>query len=119
MGPEGAGGGARIAALTADLMFAARIRGAAPGSPAVQSLARLLEAVGPATRLVLVDLQAREGLAAIEQVRRIATSARVVAFGPHVETAALESAQAAGADRVMTRGAFVRRLAEVVGEAGG
>jgi hypothetical protein len=43
----------------------------------------------------------------------------VVAFGPHVETAALESAQAAGADRVMTRGAFVRRLAEVVGEAGG
>lgn len=110
--------GAAVAALTADLMFAARIRAAAPAAAAVQSLARLLEAVGPGTRLVLVDLQAREAVAAVEQVRGRAASARVVAFGPHVASEALSAAEAAGADRVLTRGAFVRRLGELLEELG-
>lgn len=107
--------GARIAALTADLLFAARIRGAAPGAVAVQSLARLLDAVGAGTRLVLVDLQAREGVEAVGAVKAAVPGAEVVAFGPHVAEAALESARAAGADRVLVRGQFVRQLADLVG----
>jgi DNA-binding NarL/FixJ family response regulator len=103
-----------IVALTADLMFAARIRGAAPAAVAVHSLARLLEVVGAETWLVLVDLQARDAVVALEQVRSAAPSARVVAFAPHVLEEVLAQAQAAGADRVMTRGAFVRELPRLV-----
>lgn len=108
------GVGAVIAALTADLMFAARIRGAAPTAVAVHTLPRLLEVVGPATRLVLVDLQAREGVAAVAAVRDEAAGARVVAFAPHVAEDLLAGAESAGADRVVTRGAFVRELPQLV-----
>ncbi len=109
--------GPAVAALTADLMFAARIRSVAPGAAAVQSLKGLLANVGGGTRLVLVDMQAREAVAAIEQVRERAPSARVVAFGPHVNEAALAAAEGAGAHRVMPRGAFVRELPVLVAEA--
>jgi DNA-binding NarL/FixJ family response regulator len=105
---------AGIVALTADLMFAARIRGAAPSAVAVQSLALLLERVGAETWLVLVDLQAREAVEAVARVRAAAPSARVVAFAPHVLEDLLAEAKAAGADRVMTRGAFVRELPQLV-----
>lgn len=105
---------ALIAALTADLMFAARVRGAAPSAVTVHSLSRLLEVVGAATRLVVVDLQAREGVAAVAAVRDGAPGARVVAFAPHVAEDLLAEAESAGADRVMTRGAFVRELPQLV-----
>jgi DNA-binding NarL/FixJ family response regulator len=108
-----------VAALTADLLFAARIRAAASGAVAVQSLVRLEAVLGPGTRLVLVDLQAREALEALDRVRARAPAARVIAFGPHVATEALEAARASGADRVMVRGVFVRELAELVRQAGG
>lgn len=114
MATAGPAKGAVIAALTADLMFAARIRGAAPDAAAVQSLAKLLEVAGPATRMVLVDLQAREAVAAVERVRASAPNARVVAFAPHVAEDVLAAARSAGADQVMTRGAFVRGLGELV-----
>ncbi len=106
-----------IAALTADLMFAARIRGAAPAAVTVQSLETLLERVGEGTRLILVDLQAREAVAAVKRVRERAPAARVVAFGPHVNEDALSAAELAGADRVMPRGAFVRELSALVADA--
>lgn len=111
--------GARLVALVADLMFAARVRGAAPHAAVAQSLAALLKAAGPATGLVLVDLQARDSVQAIEQVRERAPSAQVIAFGPHVEKDALAAAHSAGADRVMARGAFVRELADLVAPYGG
>jgi DNA-binding NarL/FixJ family response regulator len=108
------GGGATIAALTADLMFAARIRGSAPGAATAQSLAKLRDVVGDDTRLVLIDLQAKEGVEAVEGVRERAPGARVVAFAPHVAEDLLDAARAAGADLVLVRGAFVRALPELV-----
>jgi DNA-binding NarL/FixJ family response regulator len=111
--------GARLVALVADLMFAARIRGAAPTAAVAQSLEALMKAAGRGTALVLVDLQARDAVAAIEQVRERAPSARVVAFGPHVAEEALAAARSAGADRVMPRGAFVRELSAMVAAYGG
>jgi DNA-binding NarL/FixJ family response regulator len=107
-------GGAAIAALTVDLLFAARIRGAAAEAVAVQGLAKLLDTVGAATRLVLVDLQARDAVEAVARVRGRAPAARVVAFAPHVAEDLLAAGRSAGADRVMTRGAFVRELPQLV-----
>jgi DNA-binding NarL/FixJ family response regulator len=107
-------GGVTIAALTADLMFAARIRSVAPEALAVQSLDRLLAVVGPVTRLVMVDLQAGEAVEAVRRLRTAAPGAEVVAFGPHVAEAALEAARRAGADRVLVRSVFVRELAQLV-----
>jgi hypothetical protein len=43
-------------------------------------------------------------------------SARIVAWGPHVEVAKLRAAKAAGADAVMARGAFARQLPAILKE---
>jgi hypothetical protein len=39
---------------------------------------------------------------------------RVLAFGPHVAVELFEKARAAGADEVLARGAFDRRLREIL-----
>jgi DNA-binding NarL/FixJ family response regulator len=111
--------GARVVALVADLLFTARVRGVAPEARTAQSLPALLSAVGPATRLVLVDVQARDAVEAVKRVKERAPTARVVAFGPHVAEGALAAVREAGADRVMPRGQFVRELAGLVAEVSG
>jgi DNA-binding NarL/FixJ family response regulator len=108
-----------IAALVADLMFASRVRGAAPGARTVHSADALQAVIGPATRLILVDLHARGAIDAIAAVRENGTTAAIVAFGSHVETDALQAARAAGADRVLARSAFVRELPDLVRQAEG
>lgn len=44
---------------------------------------------------------------------------RVVAFGPHVATEALQAAREAGAGRVLSRGAFSARLPQILIELSG
>jgi len=105
-----------VAALVPDLLFAARIRGAAAGARTAQTVDRLVELVGPETRLVLVDLQAPGATEAIRLLREREDPPRIVAYGPHVDGAALRAARQAGADRVMARGAFVKELATIVRE---
>lgn len=112
--PDDDAPGPTIAALVADLMFASRVRGAAPGATTVHTADALESTIGPGTRLVLVDLHARGALEAIEAVRTAGTPATIVAFGSHVETDALQAARAAGADRVLARSAFVRELPALV-----
>lgn len=107
-------GAAGIVALVADLMFASRIRGTAPAAKVVQRADGLPGAVGASTRLVLVDLHARGALDAIAALREAGSSATIIAFGSHVETAALQAARDAGADRVMARSGFVRELPGLV-----
>ena len=110
-------GGARIVALVLDLMFGSRIRGVAPDAILAPSPGALVEAVGPATRLVLVDLQAQGALEALEGLAGRSERTRVVAWGPHVMEEALTAAREAGADEVMPRGAFVKALPGLVEEA--
>jgi len=109
--------GARIVALVLDLMFGARVRGAAPDAVLARSPETLMEAVGPSTRLVLVDLQAPGATAALESLGDRREGVKVVAWGPHVMEDALEAAREAGADQVLPRGAFVRALPGLVAEA--
>lgn len=111
--------GPTIIALVADLMFAARIRGAAPEAHIVNDSGGLSRGMGPETRLVLVDLQVPGSVEAVKEARRVAREgARIVAFGPHVETDALRDAREAGAHRVMARSAFVRELPSLVATTG-
>jgi hypothetical protein len=64
--------------------------------------------------LVVVDLEGDGAIAEVE--RAVERGARVVAFGPHVNTAGFEAARAAGAEPVLARSAFFRSPAEAVAE---
>lgn len=109
-------GRGRIVALVRDLMFASRVRGVAPEAVVTQEGSAVLEALGPETRLVIVELEAGGALDLIPDVVDRAPESRLVAFGPHVMEDLLSEARAAGAE-VLPRGAFVKRLPELVAEA--
>ena len=93
----------RVVALSVDLMDRSKISAAYPDATVVRSLAKLVEAAADAD-LVLVDL------GRIDDADVLATiDARVVAFGSHVDEAALAAAAATGAEAI-ARSVFFRRL---------
>ena len=102
-------------------MFGSRIRAAAEHAGVtalfVRSAAELL-AKAPAAHLILLDLETRwlDAPASITALRADASTAgmRIVAFGSHVDGAALVAARKAGADRVLARSAFVTVLPELM-----
>ena len=90
-----------IVALVPDLMDRSRISAALPDAVFVRGV----DACAGAT-VVIVDLgRHADDVAA---VRAVALSARIVAFGSHVDEAGLASARAAGADLVLARSLFFR-----------
>lgn len=109
-----------LAYLVADLMWQSRVTSAAraAGVPArrVRSwdeTRTLLES--GSVRLVLVDLTdpaADEIVSECPQI--VEKGVQVMAFGPHVDTQALDRARACGAE-VLPRGALARRLDEIMG----
>lgn len=109
--------------VSGDLMMASRFSAAAArqGAAAVsvsgaEPLARLLQQTAPT--LVVVDLSCAGGdLAAI--VDCIGRSLgrpqpAIVAFGPHVQPAALDAARQAGCQQVLTRGQFNAQLDDLL-----
>lgn len=112
-----------VLALVADLIFAARIRGTAEavGTPVVtlSSPDELFERAAAAPPpLILVDLDSRAGRPAALVTRLKedprTSGVRLVAFVSHVREEAIAEARAAGADRVMAKGAFVRELSAIL-----
>jgi CheY-like chemotaxis protein len=112
-----------VVALTADLLFAARVRSAAEavGCPlqlarSAAQLIRFVEELAP--RLVIVDLDLRgsDPIVLIHDLKKTAETGHlsVLAYGAHVNEEKLEQARAAGADRVMPRGMFARQLATIL-----
>ncbi len=117
-----------VLALVADLIFAARIQGAARAAgttvETLRSAADLLaRAAAAPPRLILVDLDVRASSPAgvIARLKEEAATAEVpvVAFVSHVREDAIAEARAAGADRVMARSAFVRELPGLMEGIGG
>jgi DNA-binding NarL/FixJ family response regulator len=110
--------------LTSDLMFSGQVLGAAAALGLKLNLianpAELAAKLPAACRLVLIDLTL-PGLkldSVVTTAKATAPSARVVAFGPHVDEQSLAAAQAAGADVVLTRGQFHRQYTELLRMAG-
>jgi hypothetical protein len=114
----------------ADLLWATRIKGTAddlgvacrPARNADMLRSRLADSE---VRGLIVDLEAGEVALELIRITRseartgpdsAAWTGRIVAFGPHVATEAFEAAREAGADAVLARGAFDRRLGEILRE---
>ena len=89
----------RIVAITSDLMDRSRIAGAVDGVEFARDAAACASA-----DIVLVDLARNAGL--VTEIRAVAPRARIVAFGPHVDTEVLEQAARDGADAVLPRSKF-------------
>ena len=99
-----------IVALVPELMDQSRL------SAAVTDRIEFVRSIDPIklvkADLVVVDLTRVDDLSA---VRRAAPHSRIVAFGPHVDDAALEAARQAGIDEVMPRSRFFRQIDELLG----
>jgi DNA-binding NarL/FixJ family response regulator len=106
--------------LTADLMFASRVQGAARSLNVpltlVADAAKLPDALSADCCLLLIDLTLDKlNLpAAVKAVQAQAPSARVVAYGPHVDHALLADAADAGCHKVLSRGQFDRTYRELL-----
>lgn len=110
-----------VHALVDDLFFRARIEStaAAAGVPLLVSrslaeLVRRIDADGGAA--VLVDLGMASAPEAIATLKGRTAPPAVVAWGSHVDQEAMDAARGAGADRVLPRSAFTRRLPELLRE---
>lgn len=108
-------------ALVTDLIFATKIRstGAAVGCSVVpvgsdEAFRQALDAHRPA--LVVVDVTCGGPLSekAIAAAKAHAARPYIVAYGPHVEHEALETAAACGADLVLPRSKFSEQLPELL-----
>jgi DNA-binding NarL/FixJ family response regulator len=106
-----------------DLMFSSQLLGAAGqlgqklavAGNASDAAAKL----APDTKLMIIDLTL-PGLdlpAIVTATRATASQAKIVAFGPHVDEAALAAAQTAGADLVLSRGQFHKQYAAILRDA--
>lgn len=104
-----------VVALAADLIFASRIRGAAGHVVLAKDPADLIAKVTELKPdLVVLDMD-RRGLAVndvVTELKRLGVE--VLCYVSHVREDLIAEARAAGADRVMARGAFAQRLSELL-----
>lgn len=97
--------------LSADLMFASRVRAAAESHDLEFHFGGALPDADD-IQYVIVDLATRSGavIGLMEACGEKCPAATVLAFGPHVQVARLEKARDAGIPTVITRGQFDRAL---------
>jgi DNA-binding NarL/FixJ family response regulator len=113
-----------IVLLTNDLMFQSRISGVVKNAGKVLVVDRTVDRVVQRAEqpsdvtLVLIDLalDSLQLAEAIPQLKLAFGSAKLLAFGPHVDVDRLSEAHESGADAVLTRGQFDRDLVKIVGE---
>jgi len=110
-----------VHALLDDLFFRSRIEATAEAAGVrlivSRTLAELLDRIdeaGGAGVLVDLGLGTPDAAEAILALKRRPEPPTVVAWGSHVDAEAMEAARAAGADRVLARSAFTRRLPDLL-----
>jgi len=89
--------GPRVVAVVTDLMDRSRLQAAVPG---------ITFTLVDGADVVVCDLA--QGVEPVRRVRREQPRARIVCFGAHVDTDAMDEARAAGADAVLARSRFFR-----------
>jgi CheY-like chemotaxis protein len=127
---ENTNGTTDVLALVDDLFFQAKLTETArklgvtlktvlTGTALVNALEAAPDgAVGDVPRLVVVDLNARQGaMEAIEQLHRSGNQIPVIGFLSHVQTELAQKARAAGCKQVMPRSSFTANLAEILRQA--
>jgi PleD family two-component response regulator len=112
-----------ILALTADLLFASRVKSTAAAVGTELLLVRtaddmLRQAEQLSPRLIVIDLDVRT-LDPIDLITRLKAEPRssvapVLAYVSHVREDLIDAAREAGADQVMARGAFSKNLASIL-----
>ncbi len=111
---------AKVVFLTSDLMFSSRVGAAAKGSGVEMALAvnaaSLPAKLTADCGLVIIDMSLEQlnVPSVVRAVRASAPQAKVIAYGAHVDHAALADANEAGCDQVLTRNQFNQRYAELV-----
>jgi DNA-binding NarL/FixJ family response regulator len=104
--------------VTSDLMTSSRVAGLAKSLGISLDVAENFEqtaqlAEGGTHTLAVLDLNssaAANSSQLISRLRELSPSLRIVAFGPHVHERALQAAQEAGCDEVLSRGQFFAQL---------
>lgn len=108
--------------FASDLVWATRIKATAEdlgiACRPVRNLDMLTQRlVDSAPGALIVDLETEDaGLELLRALRKDerGKGLRVVAFGPHVKKDLMQAARDAGADEVMTRGAFDHHLVDIL-----
>jgi DNA-binding NarL/FixJ family response regulator len=100
-----------VVAYVPDLMDRSKVAAAGPPVSFVSTPDALVDAA-PGADVVVVDLGRPGVVDALPAL--VATGARVVAFGSHVDRATLDSARAAGCEEVLPRSAFFRDLPQLL-----
>ena len=101
-----------VVAFVPDLMDRSKVAAAGPPLAFVPTPAALVEAAAGAD-VVVVDL-GRPGAVDVLPAL-VATGARVIAFGSHVDRDVLDAARVAGCAAVLPRSAFFRDLPALLG----
>lgn len=89
----------RLAVLSVDLMDRSRF-------PAGATFVRRGADLDADADVVAVDLSRPDAIEAIRRLRTMGSTARIVAYGSHVDVDQLASARDAGADEVLARSQF-------------
>jgi CheY-like chemotaxis protein len=110
---------ARAVALMDDLFFQMKVAETAKHLGVEFKVATtgdaLLEMLEPPTKLVIIDLNARnQPVATIERLRATHMGLPVVAFLSHVQLELAAEARAAGCSNVMPRSSFTQNLAAIL-----
>jgi DNA-binding response OmpR family regulator len=113
-----------VLALTADLLFASRVKSTAAAVGAELLLVRTADemlnlAAQRSPRLIVIDLDVRT-LDPVDLITRLkaepsSSMAPILAYVSHVREDLIGAARQAGADQVMARGAFSKNLASILG----
>jgi len=104
-------------AVVADLMFGSKIKGAADAVGIRAFFARtedVLMAEAKNADVILLDLGTRWLTPAMITGLKENSTAQVIAFASHTDAETIKAAQAAGADKVLARSAFVIQLPEIL-----
>ncbi|MBI2479917.1 MAG: response regulator transcription factor [Planctomycetia bacterium] len=104
--------------LTKDLFFSSRVCSLARDAGATIDIVASIDsycATGDTTvAIVDLSLPQLDIAATVDKLREVARNAKIIAYGPHVDTAKLSAAKQAGCDAVLPRSQFDQQIAAIL-----